>query len=145
MSDESNATSSSATISPRPEQYLALGSGLHALVERIPKTVYPIEDWNALTKAAASIGHVALIGPGGKKSLQKELQPTISHLRPILGDGYFPIKDSREFAQKAGAALVSLILRRFVPPPFPIVEPLDEKRLATIRALLQGITPQKGA
>jgi hypothetical protein len=124
------------------EQYLALGAGLHAIVDAVPTTAYPIQSWDDLQTAASSIDDVDLLVPGGKRSLQKEiLRPNLLAIRRILGKEYFPIEDQQDFARKAGLVLMTLVVRHFGSPSPQ--ESLDEKAAAEIEAFKREIAEQE--
>jgi hypothetical protein len=121
------------------EQYLALGAGLHAIVDGIQASAYPISSWHDLMEAAKSIDDVDLIVPGGKRSLHQEiLRPNLLAIRHILGDSYLPIEDQQDFARKASLVLITLVMRKFgSPSPH---EPPDEQAAAEIEAFKQATT-----
>lgn len=102
-----------------PAQYVALGAGIHALVEGIPEDAYPIPDWDGLWRAAAGAGaaEVRLVVPGARKvSLERILDANAAALQHVLGDAYFPIRDREDLATKAGFALMALVVRQFGAP-----------------------------
>ena len=121
-----------------PEQYLAIGAGLHHIADHISATAYPIQNWSDLEKAAHSIHDRHLIVPGGKTALLKELmQPTISDIKPIVGDQYFPINDKHDFALKASLVLITLVMRH-VGAPSETKLP-NERTAAEIQAFKQKL------
>jgi hypothetical protein len=118
------------------EQYLALGAGLHAIVDGIQASAYPIRSWDDLKEAASSIDDVELIVPGGKRSLHKEiLRPNLVAIRRILGECYLPIEDQQDFARKASLALITLVVRQSGSPSPP--KSPDEQTAAEIEAFKQ--------
>jgi hypothetical protein len=126
------------------EQYLALGAGLHAIVDGVPADVYPISTWDDLQKAASSIDDVELIVPGGKRSFQKEiLRPNLLAIRRILGKEYFPIEDQQDFARKAGLVIMTVVVRHFGSPS-PQKSP-DEDTAAEIEAFKRELAELEAA
>jgi hypothetical protein len=98
------------------EQYLALGAGLHNIVEAVPDDAYPLRNWDELQKALTSMNECYLIVPGEKPKrplVGEILRPNLIAIRKILGNQYFPLENQQDFARKAGLVIITLVIRRF--------------------------------
>jgi hypothetical protein len=122
------------------EQYLALGAGLHSIVEAVADDAYPLRNWDELQKALGSMQDCYLIVPGDrpKRSLLGEiLRPNLLAIRKILGNHYFPIENQQDFARKAGLIIITLVIRRY--GGSSDYQPLHEQAAAEVEAFKRQV------
>jgi hypothetical protein len=96
-----------------PDRFLAIAAAANQLKLGIDAEEYPIGSWKDLERAVTTAAEVEVYGPNGLRLSSSDVTAALPLIASRIGDGFFPIEDSDDFAHKAGQALVLLVLSHY--------------------------------